>query len=120
MTGTQASADASGEDGGRIELHRDDGVTADSAVRYRIVIDGERRGHIRKGETRRLTVRPGVHQLWLTCYRVWRSPVREVEVSAGETVRMRCRPSAGLQGFRMFDLLNYIRLVQELDQPAGR
>jgi hypothetical protein len=112
--------DGSEKVGGHIELHRDSDPRADEFVPYRIFIDGERRGEIRAGERHRLAVSPGGHQVSLACQRFWRSPTRQVEVASGQTVRMRCRPSSGLQYSRLFDLAGYIRLVQDLDQePAG-
>jgi hypothetical protein len=116
MTGEVVSADGSEEVGGHIELHRDSDPRADDLVPYRIFVDGEPRGQIRPGERHQLTVRPGQHRVSLTCYRFWRSPLRDVEVASGQTVRMRCRPSSGLQYSRLFDLAEYIRLVEDLDQ----
>jgi hypothetical protein len=110
------------EVGGHIELHRDSDPRADEFVPYRIFVDGELRGQIRPGERQQLTAGPGGHRVSLACLRFWRSPTREVEVASGQTVRMRCRPSSGLQYNRLFDLAGYIRLVEDLDQdeaPAG-
>jgi hypothetical protein len=114
--------DGSEEVGGHIELHRDSDPRADAFVPYRIFIDGEARGQIRAGARHRVTVRPGRHQVSLAHMRYWRSPTREVEVASGQTVRMRCRPSSGLQYNRLFDLAGYIRLVEDPEQneaPAG-
>src|ERR1700753_387736 len=108
--------DGSEEIGGQIELHRDSDPRADEFVPYRIFVDGELRGQIRAGERQRLPVRPGGHHVSLACFRFWRSPTREVDVASGATVRLRCRPSSGLQYNRLFDLAGYIRLVEDLDQ----
>jgi hypothetical protein len=62
---------------------------------YKVHIDGERVGKLRRGEVQTYDVPPGAHAVHLTID--WAtSPTVEVHLSAGDHVELVCRPNASL------------------------
>lgn len=97
-----------------IELKRSHRGYTDRLRNYKVFIDGEQRGEIGLGGRLSMEVAPGVHEVVLRIS--WcRSPVVKLEVSDGETVRLRCKPRANpLTGlwFITFGRDRYIKLVR--------
>jgi hypothetical protein len=79
---------------GSIEIRRESGFYAGSLRAWQIVVDGQRIGRIREGETHTVDVEAGRHQLWLTVDRILRSQIETVEVGAGELIVFQCWPRA--------------------------
>jgi hypothetical protein len=78
---------------GTVEIERKKLAFADNARKYKIVIDGDQRGTIGRGETVRHEVGPGAHTVKLTIN--WCSSEQlSIDVADGETVRLRCEPRA--------------------------
>ena len=103
---------------GRVELARDSAPHGDAFVPYKIVVDGEAQGEIRTGETRVLSLPAGNHRMELRCMRFWRSRLWFFEVRAGETTKLRCRPSSISQTVRFFFVKDYIALAP--DEASNR
>ena len=71
-------------------LHRPP-AWSDRLRAYRFVVDGEVRGHIRRGKTLSFEIQPGRH--WAQALIDWTgSPQLEFEAAPGETVRLEVRP----------------------------
>jgi hypothetical protein len=76
-----------------IEVERQQGGYVDRMRAYKVLIDGEERGDVKRGETFSLEVEPGSHGVGIKID--WaRSPVVEVECAAGQTVRLVCNPKS--------------------------
>jgi len=84
----------------RIVVRRPEGGYRDRIRSYWIEVDGVRIGKVARGEQAEFSVAPGKHQVRATID--WSgSPVVEVEVSDGETVRLTVEPGGGsLDGFK--------------------
>ena len=60
---------------------------------YRILVDGQERGKVSRGESLELAVEPGAHVVQARID--WcRSPILEVNLTAGERADIECRPNA--------------------------
>jgi hypothetical protein len=76
----------------RIELHRASGSYRDRLRSYRILIDGERAGSVKEGQTASVEVPPGRHEVELRI--AWcRSPAIAIDVADRATVSLRCCPN---------------------------
>ena len=77
---------------GFIELSRDAGPRRDSLVPYDVVIDGETVALLNAGGSHSFPVEAGTHTVELRLE--WtRSPLLDVDVPPGGTVRLRCGPA---------------------------
>ncbi len=66
---------------------------------YHVLVDGEEVARIRRGQTQVVAIQPGSHEIQLTID--WaRSPSVEVQVGAGQRVRLRCWPNVRPFGAR--------------------
>jgi hypothetical protein len=76
-----------------LELERTADGYVDRARKYKLVVDGEQRGAIARGETLAVDVTPGQHTVMLKID--WtRSQPLTIEVPDGQTVRLSCEPAA--------------------------
>jgi len=81
--------------GASIHVHRVPNPWVDRLRAYRILVDGQERGKIRRGESVVLEVDPGPHDVQVRID--WcRSPVLPLGASAGEQVHLQCRPRASV------------------------
>ena len=62
-------------------------------ARYFVIIDGQKVGAIRRGETCDFSVSPGQHTVKLVISRIYSSNTVPVVTQSGETATMTCRPS---------------------------
>jgi hypothetical protein len=96
----------------RLELERKADGYVDRVRKYKLVVDGEQRGTIGRGETLAVDVAPGEHTVMLKIDWV-RSQKLTADVADGETVRLWCepaaRPATGLW-YATFGRARYIRL----------
>lgn len=78
----------------RIEIERAR-TLIDAARRYRVLLDGTECASLTTGETATFDVEPGTHTVQIAID--WgRSPTMTVDVPAGETERLVCRPRRNL------------------------
>lgn len=95
-----------------IEVERDAGGYRDRLRAYRVLVNGQEMGRIRRGEHLLLAVPPGNHEVVLKID--WaRSPVLPLSLSARETVKLRCSPNGGALSvlyWITFGYAKYIRL----------
>jgi hypothetical protein len=79
--------------GSAIELTREADRYVDRTRAYRVLVDGERVGKIKAGETARYAVAAGMHRVQLRID--WcSSPTLEVDVPNGGHVALDCGPGA--------------------------
>lgn len=72
-----------------LEIVREGGGWADRGRSYHVLVDGEKVARIRRGQAQVVAIEPGYHEVHLTID--WaRSPSVEVQVDAGQRVRLRC------------------------------
>jgi hypothetical protein len=102
-------------------------VVRDKTVRdfpfaYTLWIDDKAVGEISNGETQRYSVTSGPHSIrigiagrWLGHGKFWTSPTRNVELDAGQTAMMRCRPTPLTA---VFDLVRPTRRLQLHSEPS--
>ena len=77
---------------GTIQLERGTAST-DKLRAYKVLVDGAEVGTIKQGTTESFPVAPGTHDVQLKID--WAlSPIVTVDVPAGGTVRLTCRPKA--------------------------
>ena len=81
---------ATASDRGAIKITRRHRAWADRLREYHVLIDNERVGTVRDGETSTYPVRAGLHQLQLRIDRN-RSESLKVDVAAGDTVVLEAR-----------------------------
>lgn len=78
-----------------IEVQREGGWLSDGLRTYKVILDGDEVGQLDSGESCRLQVSPGSHEVFLKVD--WcRSEPLVVEVAKGETATLRCAPRANL------------------------
>lgn len=97
--------------GSTIRIHRQPRGYRDSIRAYKVHIDGQPVGGVRRGQTRDFQVGPGVHGVKLTVD--WcGSPSYSVRLTEGEVAEFVCWPGHVWDMWQMFlDINNYIRLV---------
>ena len=79
--------------GSSIHVHRVSNKWVDRLRAYRILVDGQERGKVSRGESVVLDVEPGAHEVQARID--WcRSPVFQLELAAGEQAHLECRPNA--------------------------
>lgn len=97
-----------------VEVQRDSGGFSDYLRSYEVVVDEAVVGRLGPGESRAFDVAPGSHEIFLKID--WcRSERVDVHLTAGQTVRFRCRPRANLFTDLYWITLGrrrYIRLTQ--------
>jgi hypothetical protein len=80
-------------DGAVIRIEREPGHYADRARAYHVFLDGRDVGQLRHGQSLELDVAPGRHEVHLKID--WgSSPIRVVELAAGERASLVCKPNA--------------------------
>jgi hypothetical protein len=104
--------------GGHLDIERDK-TLVDRTVSYTIFLDGEKCGEVANGARARFEVEAGGHTLRLTTqpWAQWRSPDMGFELTSGQVVRYRCRPSPNfwlVAYYLILDPRNWIRL-----EPIG-
>ncbi len=96
---------------GTIELERTKAWT-DKLRAYKVTVDGAEVGTIKQGTTESFTVAPGAHEVQLKID--WAlSPPLTVDVPAGATVALTCRPRANVLTILWYSTLgrkHYLRL----------
>lgn len=108
-------ATASADGGGVVAVLRSGSGYRDVLRAYKIMIDGQEAGRIRRGQRVDLPVRQGKHDIRLTID--WcASPVVPVQVDRGEVARLYCEPNGGPARQAMYAAASnpgqYIRLVR--------
>jgi len=94
-----------------IRIRRERRGYRDSIRAYKVHIDGQAVGAVRRGQTQDFQVGPGVHGVQLTVD--WcGSPRYSVRLGEGEVAEFICWPGHVWEMWQMFiDVDNYIRLV---------
>jgi hypothetical protein len=83
---------------GQIVVARPQGFYQDALRRYRILVDGQEAGGLKRGEELRRTVQAGPHDVVARID--WSgSPTTQIDVSPGGTVTLRVGPGSPLGGF---------------------
>jgi hypothetical protein len=76
-----------------VYVERERGGFNDRFRAYRVVLDGETVGRVKRGESLSLTTNPGEHELYFAID--WcRSPRKTLELTEEGTVSVRCWPKA--------------------------
>lgn len=99
-----------------ITLQRRRGGWADIYRRYKVLIDGEQIGAIRRGERQTFEVAPGTHQVMLKIDWGRSNPV-DVHVEEGETAELFCQPNPGPFTTLYFITFGYRRYIKLGAQP---
>jgi len=82
-----------------IVLRRERRGTRDLFRAYAIMVDDAQVAKVKRGQTVRLPISPGRHEVYLRID--WcRSPGIEIDVSAGEIVNMYCAPAGSMYEVR--------------------
>jgi hypothetical protein len=83
---------------GQIVVTRPAGFYQDAVRRYRILIDGQEAGRLKRGEILRHTVQAGRHDVVAKID--WSgSPAAQVDVPPGDTVTLKVGPGSPVGGF---------------------
>jgi hypothetical protein len=83
---------------GQIVVTRPQGFYQDALRRYKILVDGQEAGSLKRGEVLQHTVRPGPHDVVAKID--WSgSPTTQVDVPPGGTVKLKVGPGSPLGGF---------------------
>jgi hypothetical protein len=70
----------------------------DAMRAYKVVVDGETAGKVRRGKTVSVDVAPGSHEVWMKIDWTKSRPI-EVELQAGEEATLLCAPNrSALEG----------------------
>ena len=74
-----------------IHVERDKSWT-DAARAFKVVVDGETAGKVRRGKSVRVNVAPGSHEVWMKMD--WtKSPPLQLELHPGEEATLVCGPN---------------------------
>jgi hypothetical protein len=76
-----------------IHVHRRANAYQDRARAYKILLDGQEVGNVKRGESAAFDAAPGAHELQLKIDWATSEPV-SVEVQAGQDVHFNCWPNA--------------------------
>lgn len=102
-----------------IHVHRRDAAYQDRARAYKVLLDGEEVGKVKRGQTVTVDAAPGAHKLQLKID--WaRSPTLDVQLEPGEDAHFECAPnSTPLTALYWitFGLKNYIQLKALAEPP---
>jgi hypothetical protein len=78
-----------------IEVQRETRPRVDRLKRYRVIVDGEMVGRLRRGETGSYVTSAGEHEVWIRID--WcRSPVVKLALREGDSVRLECAGSRSI------------------------
>lgn len=78
-----------------IVLTRDRRGSRDIFRSYAVIVDDAQVATVKRGQTLRLPVLPGHHEIYLGID--WcRSPIVGIDASAGEIINLRCAPARGM------------------------
>jgi hypothetical protein len=85
----------SSEDSATIVLIRERRGSRDIFRRYAVIVDDAQVAKVKRGQTLRLPVSPGRHEVYLRID--WcRSPSVDISASPGEIINLRCAPAGGM------------------------
>jgi hypothetical protein len=100
-------------DSATVVFHRPAGIWRDLLRSYRLYLDGQVCGKIRRGREVPVVVSPGYHVAQVRID--WTgSPEVAFEIDAGQTVWLRVDPAGNaLQGWQMFGATTYLKLSLE-------
>ena len=76
-----------------IHVQRRDVAYQDRARAYKVMLDGEEMGRVKRGESVSFDAAPGAHQLQMKIDWATSEPL-DIEVAAGQDLRFECWPNA--------------------------
>ena len=79
------------EENAVIQVERDKSMT-DALRAYKVVVDGETAGKVRRGKRVRVDVAPGPHEVWMKVDWTKSAPI-ELELQPGEEATLICSPN---------------------------